>query len=343
MEHTTLYRKYRPERFADIIGQDHVVEVLKAALKEGTIAHAYLFAGSRGTGKTSIARIFARELGTSENDLFEIDAASNRGIDDVRQLRDNVRSLPFDSKYKVYILDEVHMFTKDAFNALLKTLEEPPAHVIFILATTELDKVPETILSRCQTFTFKKPNEDTLAELARTVAKKEGFMLEDGAANLIALLGDGSFRDTQGILQKVLSSSTDKKISLEEVARVTGAPAQTLVHDYIRAIAEKNIEAGLSAVKKAGEQNIDARVFLKLVLHLFRLTLLVRVAPNMRNTFEGMYSASDLSFIDTILGAKPTTITSATLAILLEAYSQTRHAPIAELPLEVALMRVMGE
>ncbi len=343
MEHTALYRKYRPSGFSDIIGQDHIVEVLKAAIKSENIAHAYLFAGSRGTGKTSIARILARELGTTDNDMYEIDAASNNGVDDIRELRENVRSLPFDSKYKVYILDEVHMLSKAAFNALLKTLEEPPSHVIFILATTELDKVPETILSRCQTFAFKKPNQETLAALASTVAKKEGFTLEEGAAGLIAILGDGSFRDTQGILQKVLTYSKDKKISLEEVARVTGAPAQTLVQDYVRAIAEKNIAHGLAATAQAASQNIDSRVFLKLILHLFRLALLVRVAPDVRKSMKGEYAESDLVFVDEILATKPATITSASLAILLESYSQTRQTPIAGLPLEVALLRVIGE
>ncbi|MDO8619932.1 MAG: AAA family ATPase, partial [bacterium] len=136
-----LYRKYRPQSFKEVLGQEHVVEALEGAIKLGRVAHAYLFCGSRGTGKTSVARILANALGTSESDLYEIDAASNRGIDDIRLLREGVSSVPFESKYKIYIVDEVHMLTKEAFNALLKTLEEPPAHVIFILATTELEKV----------------------------------------------------------------------------------------------------------------------------------------------------------------------------------------------------------
>src|SRR3989344_5010343 len=140
-----LYRKYRPQAFKEVICQEHVVKVLEGAIKLGNISHAYIFSGSRGTGKTSVARILAREIGTSANDLVEMDAASNRGIDDVREIRDSVNTLPFESKYKVYIIDEAHMLTRDAWNAFLKTLEEPPAHVIFILATTELDKLPETI------------------------------------------------------------------------------------------------------------------------------------------------------------------------------------------------------
>src|SRR3989344_5317631 len=211
-----LYRKYRPQSFKEVLGQDHVVKVLEGALKQGNIAHAYLFAGSRGTGKTSVARILAKEAGCTDKDLYEIDAASNRGIDDIRELREAVSVLPFESSYKVYIVDEVHMLTKEAFNALLKTLEEPPPHVLFMLATTEIDKLPETIISRCQVFTFKKPSAAILKEMVVRIAKKEGFALEPASADLIALLSEGSFRDAQGILQKVISSSKDKKVSIEE-------------------------------------------------------------------------------------------------------------------------------
>ncbi len=156
----SLYRAYRPQTFAEVRGQEHITSVLEAAIKNSKIAHAYLFAGSRGTGKTSMARILAHTLGTAEEDIYEVDAASNRQVDDARHLREGVSTLPFNSTYKFYILDEVHMFTKDAWNTLLKTLEEPPVHAIFVLATTELDKVPETIISRCQVFRFKKPTHD---------------------------------------------------------------------------------------------------------------------------------------------------------------------------------------
>ena len=151
-----LYRKYRPQNFKEVLGQEQVTKVLEGAISLGRIAHAYLFAGSRGTGKTSVARIFAHSIGTVAEDTYEIDAASNTGVDDVRALNESVSVLPFSSKYKVYIIDEVHMLSKSAFNALLKTLEEPPSYVVFILATTELHKIPETILSRCQRYIFSK-------------------------------------------------------------------------------------------------------------------------------------------------------------------------------------------
>ena len=175
-----LYRKYRPETFEEVIEQSHVVDVLKSSIETGKVSHAYLFVGGRGTGKTTVARIFAREIGASVNDVYEIDAASNRKVEEVRELLDGVRVLPFDSKYKVYIIDEVHMLSKESWGALLKTLEEPPKHVIFILATTELHKVPDTITSRCQVFNFKKPTEKTLKGVLENVAKKEGFELEQG-------------------------------------------------------------------------------------------------------------------------------------------------------------------
>src|SRR5574343_652540 len=175
MHDLALYRKYRPQSFKEVLGQDHIVKVLESSIESNKVSHAYLFVGSRGTGKTSVARIFARDIGVSENDMYEIDAASNRGIEDIRELRDGVRVLPFDSKYKVYIIDEVHMLSKDAWGALLKTLEEPPKHVIFILATTELHKVPDTIISRCQVFTFKKATNVICRKMLSEVASKEGY------------------------------------------------------------------------------------------------------------------------------------------------------------------------
>src|SRR3990167_2975710 len=211
MHDLALYRKYRPKNFREVLGQDHIVKVLESSVDTNKVSHAYLFVGSRGTGKTTVASIFAAEIGVSANDMYEIDAASNRGIEDIKELREGVRVLPFDSKYKVFIIDEVHMLSKDAWGALLKTLEEPPKHVIFILATTEFHKVPETIISRCQVFTFRKPSNVILKKRILDISEKEGFELDAGSAELLAILADGSFRDGLGELQKVLNFSKGKK------------------------------------------------------------------------------------------------------------------------------------
>ena len=351
MSETVLYRKYRPQKFKDVVGQDHIVDVLQEAIKLGNISHAYLFSGSRGTGKTSIARIFAREIGTSENDLYEIDAASNRGIDDVREIRDGVNVLPFESKYKVYIVDEVHMLTKDAFNALLKTLEEPPAHAIFILATTELDKVLDTVISRCQAFVFKKPTQKILKDLVAKVAKKEGFELDSASADLIALLGDGSFRDAFGILQKVIGSSSDKKIGIDEVELVTGAPKKSIVNNFVQAIDARDAARGLSAVRAASGANIDMGVFLKLALHKLRAVMLLRYSPDMRDALAEEFSAEDFALLGELAkgaaapaaGAAANTvsgISSKAILALLRAGDQLRFSPISELPLELALIEL---
>lgn len=342
-EHIALYRKYRPDKFKDVLGQEHVVKALEGALKTDNVAHAYLFAGTRGTGKTSIARILANEIGCSVDDLYEIDAASNRGIDDVRELRESVRTLPFSSKYKVYIIDEVHMLTKEAFNALLKTLEEPPEYVVFILATTEINKVPDTVVSRCQTFQFKKPSQKILKDVVLNIAKKEGFTIEPSSAELIAILGDGSFRDTQGILQKIISSSADKKISLSEVEEITGAPQNSLVNDVLSAFAEKDIDKGIGAVKKAADNNVDMKVFLNLMLHKMRMVLLLRFAKEQEESIKEEFSEEDFAFLKELSGKYGANLTSKTLKELLSAYDEMRFTSIPQLPIELALIKLIGD
>jgi len=346
-----LYRKYRPKNFKDVLGQDHIIDVLESSVLAEKVSHAYLFVGSRGTGKTSVARIFAKEIGVGENDLYEIDAASNRGIDDIRELRDGVRVLPFDSKYKVYVIDEVHMLTKEAWAALLKTLEEPPKHVIFILATTELQKVPETIISRCQVFTFKKATDLILKKMILDISKKEGYELDNSSAELLAILGDGSFRDTQGILQKVLNFSKNKKIKREDIEKITGAPKTTLVNNFIFAITSNKIEDGIKTIRNASEDNLDMKLFLKLIIQKFRIAIILKYAPKLEKEISHDLSIEDFNFLKEIVKedmsvnvkiAKSGMINSTTLAHLLESYQNIDKAFISELPLELALIKVLS-
>ena len=238
MSYQALYRKYRPQTFSDVVGQEHITETLKNELSAGKVTHAYLFTGTRGTGKTSTAKILAKavnclnpkngdpclecesclSVANGENtDIVEIDAASNNSVDSIRELRDQVNFAPASSKYRVYIIDEVHMLTISAFNALLKTLEEPPEHVIFILATTEVHKLPATILSRCQRFDFRRIDPERICERIQYIAGKEGLTVTDGAASLIAAAADGGMRDALSILD--LCASGSKNIDEEKSDR----------------------------------------------------------------------------------------------------------------------------
>lgn len=336
--HVTLYRAYRPQTFSEVRGQDHVVRVLEAAIRNKKIAHAYLFSGARGTGKTSVARIVARELGVSPKDLYEIDAASNRGIDDIRELREGVYALPFGSPYKFYIIDEAHMLTKEAWNALLKTLEEPPAHAIFVLATTERDKIPETIQSRCEIYSFKQPTRETLARIVEDVAKMEGYALERSAAELLALLAEGSFRDALGILQKVLAVSKDKRVDVAEVEAVSGAPRSALVRDLLAALAKKDSAKALKAIRAAVSDNVDARTLAKLLITRMRVTLLLRHAPELSGALSEELTDEDREFCGAL--AAESGVNSETLRRLLDAHAQIVYAALPHLPLELAAIEI---
>lgn len=339
---TTLYRKYRPAKFSEVLGQEHVTSVIRGSLENKRIAHAYLFAGPRGTGKTSVARIVAKDLETSAHDIYEIDGASNRGIDEIRALKEGVNTLPFDSKYKVYIIDEVHMLTKEAFNALLKTLEEPPAHALFILATTESHKVPETIVSRCQVHLFRRPTQEVLAKLLVSAARKEGLVLDKESAALIALLADGSFRDAYGILQKVISSVDGEAIIAEDVQRVTGAPRAELVRSLVRAVVGKDLNTALLVVSKAREENIDMKTYLKLLMRELRTALLMRFSSDMKKHLTEELSDDELKFQKEIEGAVGKEIKSDLLRELIDVYEQTDRSHVPELPLELALIKILS-
>ena len=358
MAHQSLYRIHRPATFADVVGQEQVTKPLEEAAKEKKIAHAYLFAGSRGLGKTSVARIFASAIGCTERDLYEVDAASNNSVEDIRALTEGVYTLPFSSPYKVYILDEVHMLSKSAWNAFLKTLEEPPAHAVFILATTELEKVPETVQSRCQVFEFKKPTRAVLAKMTAAVAKKEGYTLAPDAAELIAMLGDGSYRDALSVLQKVLiqdenekspSRAVPREISRTWVEQWTGAPRQEQVHALIHALAGGERGKALEAIEKAAKADADMKLFLELVLEALRATLLIRYAPELRAALQGELGADEFSALEKFAKENPSTkfgaggITHATMLAFLTAAERIRYAPIPALPLELAVLELFPE
>lgn len=340
MAHQSLYRAYRPHTFKDVVGQDQVVKPLEEQIASGKVGHAYLFAGSRGLGKTSIARIFAKELKTDERDIYELDAASNNGVDEVRSLNESVYTLPFNSTRKVYILDEAHMLSKSAWNAFLKTLEEPPAHVIFVLATTELEKVPETVRSRCQVFTFKKPGRIVLAKHVLNVAKQEGFSVEPAAADLIAMLGDGSYRDALSVLEKALASSNDKKLTREEAEKATGAPRHALVHALASALSEGNTEAALTTIRTVSEQGIDMVLYLSLVLEYIRQVLLLRHAPELKK--EILEELGEDAAKEALLLAenKESKLLHETLKAFLEASARMRFSPVPALPLELAVLEL---
>jgi DNA polymerase III subunit gamma/tau len=335
---SVLYRKYRPKKFTEVLGQNHIIKVLSGSIKLGNISHAYLFSGSRGTGKTSVARILAQELNTSESDIYELDAASNRGIDDVREIRDSVSTLPYSSKYKVYIIDEAHMLTKEAWNALLKTLEEPPPHVIFVLATTEIEKVPDTVVSRCQSFSFKSPNQAMLRDFALSIAEAEDTKLESDAAELVALLGDGSFRDTHGILEKVFASSKSKKITREEVEDVTGAPRSELVNQILEAVVEGDLEKGLKVIAIAVEANSNMKFFTKLILERMRYLFLIRLKAGMNDYIAQQVSEDDFKFLENLAHKAGLNLTSDVLLRFITAYEDADRTTIPELALELALV-----
>ena len=336
---TVLYRKYRPQSFDEVLGQDHIVSVLKNAVKSGRISHAYLFSGSRGTGKTSLARILAKEVGCADVDLMEIDAASSRGIDEIRALREAVRFSPMQGKVKVYIIDEAHMLTKEAFNALLKTLEEPPAHAIFILATTETDKMPETIISRCQNFSFRKISEEVLRKALKNIAQKEGFEIDDGTAGLITLCADGSFRDAQGMLEQIISIG-DKKITEENARQFLSAPPRELIEKFITAILEKKVESGLEAIQSAMDKNADMKIIYKMILRDIRSVILLKLAPGMKKQIQDSCGEKEFKFLERCKElAKPDELKRA-LKIMLEYYETRSRSYLPQTPLELALLAI---
>ena len=296
-----LYRKYRPKVFSDVYGQDHVTSTLKNEIKNGRVSHAYLFTGSRGTGKTTCAKILAKAVNCEHNvdgepcnecevckgldngsiyDVVEIDAASNNGVDNIRELRDETNYAPSRGKYRVYIIDEVHMLSTGAFNALLKTLEEPPAHVIFILATTEVHKLPATILSRCQRFDFKRIQPETMAVRLKEVAGIEGLNLDDDAAVLIARIADGALRDGLSILDQCAGRS--KEINSDLVSEVAGLAGREAMYKLSDCIANSDSNTAMSIISDLYQNSFDMeRLCVEMINH-FRNFLVAKTVRKSR-------------------------------------------------------------
>lgn len=343
MAETSLYRKYRPHTFDEVVGQRHITDVLSQSIKNNSYSHAYLFSGTRGVGKTSVARIFAQEIGTKPHDLYEIDAASNRGVDDIRELREGVRALPYDSPKKLYIIDEAHMLTREAFNALLKTLEEPPEHVVFILATTEPEKIPDTILSRCSIFQFRAPTADTLRETILDIAKKEKLELDKSSAELVATLANGSFRDALSTLQKLIAAKGSKKMSAEEVERILGAPKSTLLFDFLGAISNGDLAKALEVIERVKDAGVDISLFHKLILSRLRAVLVIRFGSQfLKDELTKQFSSDDLKYLEK-LAKEARNINSALLKEFLDIEPQIAIASIKTLPLELLMIDLFGE
>ena len=282
-----LYRKYRPQSLKEIVAQKPIVDTLKAALDKQTIGHALLFTGPRGIGKTSLARIVAHQINKAEYvlddmpiDIIEIDAASNGRIDEIRNLRENIKFMPLKLKYKIYIIDEVHMLTKEAFNGLLKTLEEPPAHVIFILATTEVHKVPATIVSRCQHFAFSTIPVKELADHLKKIATKEKIKIDDKALDILAEHAQGGLRDGLSLLEQI--SNLNKAITSQLVEEILGLPPQKILDDLVKALINNDFVKVINIYQDLISQGTDIMVLTKQLMHSFRTSLKTESDPKIR-------------------------------------------------------------
>lgn len=305
----TLYRKYRPKNFSQIIGQTHIVRTLSNAIKYNRTSHAYLFTGSRGTGKTTFARIFAKTINCKNADknspiitacekcksceiiqsgqsldIIEIDAASNTGVDNIRELKETIGLPPTFLEYKVYIIDEVHMLSTGAFNALLKTLEEPPAHVIFILATTEIHKVPETIISRCQRFDFPRLPISNLIEKLTLIAKKEKITIEKEALEMIALSAEGGFRDAESLLGQLFSAE-NKNITTKDIEKFLGVADKNFIMEVTQNIIDKNTTGAIQKINDLIANGYELQIFTKSLINYFRQLMLFKINPDLQSFF----------------------------------------------------------
>jgi len=356
-----FYRKYRPQKFASVVGQGHVTKTLINSLISGNFSHCYLFAGPRGSGKTSMARIFAKALNCTGRklrkdsfepcnkcsscqeinngkslDIIEIDAASNRGIDEVRELREKIRFAPTSSNYKVYIIDEVHMLTKEAFNALLKTLEEPPQHAIFIMATTEPHKVLPTILSRVQRFDFHKATIEEISYLIKKVAKAENLKIEDDVVRLLAQLSFGAYRDALSLLDQISSLKQRNIVKLEDAQEVLGLAQEKSVFDFVDKLAKKDRKDLLELVSKLFFQGVDLENFTVSIIDILRKIALFKMGQD--QTFDLTHEQQIL--VKTQADNFSEEELMAIISKFVGALAQIKYSNIPTLPLEMLIFEL---
>lgn len=359
MSYQALYRKYRPTDFSSVKGQDHIVTTLNNQIRGDRIGHAYLFCGTRGTGKTTVAKIFARAVncenpgpdgpcgecamcraiaeGRSMN-VVEIDAASNNRVDDIRQVIDEVQYSPAEGRYKVYIIDEVHMLSTSAFNALLKTLEEPPSYLIFILATTEAHKIPLTIRSRCQRYDFKRIRVDTITERLRELLDQEGVEAEDRALQYIARQADGALRDGLSLLEQCISFYFGQKLTYENVLKVLGAVDHSVYHELMEALVSDRVDAGIQVVAKVVEQGKDLTQFVSEFIWYLRNLLIVKTTENAETLID--VSEENLQEMKYYAERIEPEMIFRYIRVLSELANEMKYSSNKRVVLEVALIRL---
>ena len=363
-----LYRKYRPRTFSEVIGQEHVVKTLTNAILSGMISHAYLFYGPRGSGKTTIARLLAKALNCESRqgfepcnkcstcleindgralDLIEIDAASHRGIDEIRELRDGIRFVPTKSKYKVFIVDESHQLTREAANALLKTLEEPPDYAIFILATTEIHKMIPTIVSRCQRFDFRRLTVPEIIRKLEWICQNEKIEIEKPALELISLNASGSFRDAESLLDQALTFSgtlgKERKISAEDIKNLLGLVEINLIQSFVDLISQKNTSGAIKFLNEKIDQGLDLQEFAKALINYLRQMLILKtvgVSDNKNPIISGLTKEEFQKLQSQTENFTESEIFKI-LNLFLEAENKMKYSPILQLPLELAIIEIL--